>query len=158
MSNNFERMIAVVNEVFDTRHNPDQISVTEEEREKLQALHPATMNELADESGPIVWILLIPTTSEIMRMFLNREITEKELLEKTQVGISYDVVYLCSASVLPEYRGKGLAKKVTVDAVRLILEQHPIKYLFYWAFTPEGAYLAQATARELNLELKLLEH
>src|SRR5271170_6565505 len=110
MPGNFERMIALVNDFFDSRNDPDQISVTAADRDKLERIHPATMSELANEDGPIVWILLIPTTQAIMDRFIKGEITEQQLLDETHTGVGYDVIYLCSASVLPEYRHKGLAK------------------------------------------------
>src|SRR5437660_1649858 len=101
MADNFTRMIELVTTVFDTRNDPDQISVTPDERERLQQIHPATMSELASEDGPIVWILVIPTTRVIMEQFLKGKISEKELLQKTDPGDTYNAVYLCSASVLP---------------------------------------------------------
>ena len=153
MGDNFQRMIALVTEFFDTRNDPDQISVTTEEREKLENIHLATMSELADENGPIVWILLIPTTKEIMAHFIDGSITEKQLLQETQPGMAYDTIYLCSASVLPEHRHKGLAKKVTVDAINSIRKDHPIVSLFYWPFSDEGKKLAQAIAEEVRLPL-----
>ena len=153
MANNFDRMIELVNTFFDTRNDPDQISVTKEERAKLDAIHPATMSELANEDGPIVWILLIPTTQAVMERFLKGVISEKQLLEETNPGESYDAIYLCSASVLPEFRRQGLAKKVGGDAIQSIRKDHPIKALYYWPFSDEGRELANAAAKNMGLPL-----
>jgi hypothetical protein len=153
MSPNFERMIALVNEFFDTRNDPDQISVSAEERTRLEQLHPATMSEMSNEDGPIVWILLVPTTRPIMDRFLAGAISEKQLLMETQPDISYDAVYLCSASVLPEFRHKGLAKKVTTEAINSIRADHRIDCLFYWPFSDEGQLLAQTIANGQQLPL-----
>ena len=153
MPGNFERMIQLVNEFFDTRSDPDQISVSNEERKKLEQIHPATLSEYADDGGPIVWILLIPTTQAIMERFINGAITEKQLLAETKPGDEYDAIYLCSASVLPEYRHKGLAKKVTIDAISSIRRDHKIKSLFYWPFSEEGKALARSMAEETGLPL-----
>jgi ribosomal protein S18 acetylase RimI-like enzyme len=65
----------------------------------------------------------------------------------------YDTVYLCSALVLPEHRGKGLAKRLTCAAIKSIQADHPITCLLYWAFSHEGAKLAVSVARELGLPL-----
>jgi len=95
-------MLAIIDEVFETRDDPEQIQVTQQQLKKLQAIHPATLSELADENGPVIWILIIPTTKIIMQEFLEDKISEKALLEKTQAGINYDCIYLCSATKLPE--------------------------------------------------------
>ncbi len=153
MPDNFNRMIQLVTEFFDTRNDPDQISVTPEEREKLESIHPATLSELANDDGPMVWILLIPTSTSIMDRFINGTITEKQLLEETQPGVAYDTIYLCSASVLPEYRQKGLAKKVAIEAINSIRKDHTIKSLFYWPFSSEGRGLAKSISREVDLPL-----
>ncbi len=158
MANNFDRMLQVIGDVFDTRNDPDQISVNEEERELLEKIHPDTLSEFANEDGPLVWILLIPTTEEIMQRFLSGVISEKQLLYETPIGSSYDVIYLCSASVLPEARNKGLAKKLTLDAIGNIQKDHAIKALFLWPFSPEGKTLAQSIAAQLGLPLHEKKH
>src|ERR1043165_4164813 len=102
---NFNRMMKGIDEVFATRNDPDQLQVTPGQIKKLQALHPASLSELADENGPLIWVLMIPTTNKIMKDFLAGIISENELLNQTTPGMSYESVYLCSASTLPEARG-----------------------------------------------------
>jgi len=157
MSNNFNRMLQLVNEFFDTKNDPDQLSVTEEDRKKLYAIHPATMSEYVEGDGPVVWLMCIPTTGDIMNKFLRAEIGEKQLLAETPVGGVYDAIYLCSAMVLPEYRRKGLAKRVAMDAINAIRKDHPIKSLFTWPFSEEGKALANAIASACNLPLLIRE-
>ncbi len=146
-------MLELVNTFFDTRNDPGQISVTDEQREKLMQLHPATLSELANEDGPIVWVLLIPTNKQIMEQFLNGEISEKQLLDLAQPGESCQSLYLCSASVLPEFRKQGLARKVTIGAINSIRAQYSISTLYFWPFSSEGRALAQSIADELGIEL-----
>ena len=153
MANNFDRMIKLVTEFFNTRNDPGQISVSEEERERLSKIHPATMSEFANEDGPVVWILMIPTIEAIMHRFLQGTISEKQLLEETQPGDTYNAIYLCSAYTLPEFRRKGLAKKVAFEAFNSICKDHPIKALFYWPFSEDGKVAAQAAAKEAGLPL-----
>jgi GNAT superfamily N-acetyltransferase len=88
-----------------------------------------------------------------MRQFIKKEINEQELLNKTPLRVKYDAIYLCSALVLPEFRGKGLAKRLMCKAVKSIMKQHPIKALFYWAFSVAGKRLANSAAKECNLPL-----
>ncbi|MCX6144234.1 MAG: hypothetical protein NTZ35_13545 [Ignavibacteriales bacterium] len=152
---NLKRMIALAEEFFDVKNDPDQISVDEETRKRLLAIHPNTMTEVRNEDGPIVWILVIPTTADVMEQFLARNINEQQLLQKSSPGGQYEAVYLCSALVLPEHRGKGMAKCAAVQAVREIQKQHPIRDLFAWTFSAEGERLAVSIARELGLPLRL---
>jgi ribosomal protein S18 acetylase RimI-like enzyme len=152
---NLKRLIALAEEFFDVKNDPDQISVDEETRAKLLAIHPNTMTEVRNDDGPIVWILTIPTTTGVMEQFLSKEINEQQILEKTVPGDTYEAVYLCSALVLPEHRGKGMAKRTAVQAVREIQKQHPIKELFAWTFSVEGGGLAVSIAKELGLPLRI---
>ncbi len=153
-NDNLQRMIQLADEFFETKNDPDQISVNEGVLSLLGKIHPATLSERRDQDGPIVWILVLPTTHRLMEEFIAGEINERELLEKTPVGTTYDTVYLCSALVLPEHRGKGLARSLGVEAVRSIQRDHPIKDLFFWPFSAEGRKLAHSIARELALPLR----
>ena len=153
MNKNLERMLELVGSFFDTKNDPDQLSVDEKVMEKLEKIHPSCMSELDEGDGPIVWILLIPTTEAVMKKFLAKEISEMQLFKETEPGQNYEAIYLCSASVLPEYRRKGLATKVGYDAIRNIMKDHNIKALYYWSFSPEGQALAEKAANKLHLPL-----
>jgi ribosomal protein S18 acetylase RimI-like enzyme len=153
MSNNLQRMLQLVNEFFDTKNDSDQLQVTEEDRKRLEAIHPATMTEYVDGDGPVLWILLIPTTQEIMNRFIKAEISETQLLHSTPIGGTYDALYLCSASVLPEYRRKGLAKRMAMEAINEIRATQPLAFLFTWSFSDEGKALAAAIAKDCGLPL-----
>lgn len=151
--NNFERMMAIITEVFDTRNDPEQLQVDESVIEALQKIHPATLSEFADENGPAIWILIIPTTDEVMHLFLENKISEQGIMERTKPGMTFEAIYLCSASVLPEYRRKGMAKKLCIDAINAIRTDHPIKSLYVWPFTEGGNGLAEKIAEETGLTL-----
>lgn len=151
---NFARMIALADEVFDMRNDPEQISVDGSVLDRLQAIHPATMGEVADENGPVAWMLVIPTTREVMEDFLEKRISERQILERTSSGEKATAVYLCSALVLPEHRGMGYAKRLALDAIRAIRKEHPIDTLYVWAFTTEGRGLAASVAKEAGLSLR----
>jgi ribosomal protein S18 acetylase RimI-like enzyme len=158
MPNNFQRMLDLIGQVFDTRNDPEQLQVTDKDRKKLEQLHPSTLSEFADENGPAVWILLIPTTAAIMNDFIEGRISEQAVLDQTKVGGTFESVYLCSATVLPEYRGKGIAKKLTVEAINNIRKTHPLKALFVWPFTGEGDGLADTISKETGLPLYKRAH
>jgi len=150
---NFNRMMQIIDEVFATRNDPDQLQVTPSQLEKLQQIHPSTLNELSDENGPLIWALMIPTTRAVMMDFIENRISEKQLLEHTPLHVSYDCIYLCSVSTLPEMRGKGKTKALCLDAIQAIRKDHPITTLFVWPFTSEGNMLAEALAKACGLEL-----
>jgi hypothetical protein len=150
---NFSRMIKLIDEVFATRDDPDQLQVTQKQIKRLEKIHPATLTELTNEEGPITWILMIPTTTAVMEQFIQHQISEKALLDKTLPGESFSCIYLCSATTLPEYRGKGETKKLCLDAIERIRKNYEIKTLFVWPFTKEGEKLAETIALACDLKL-----
>ncbi len=153
MPSNLDRMIQLAEEFFSTKNDPDQISVTPEVMERLRKIHPSTMTEQDDGDGPVAWILVIPTTHDLMEKFVSKKITERQLLEMTPLHGKFDAVYLCSALVLPEHRGKRLATRLTCEAVRAIRADHPITSLLYWAFSEDGTHVARAVAEILGIPL-----
>ena len=150
---NFERMIQMAEEVFDTKSDPNQLDITQEVLEGLAKIHPATRSEFSDENGPAVWILIIPTTAELMNQFIAGKISEQELYERTKSVSVFESIYLCSAMVLDEYRGKGIAKRMTMEMINSIRNDHPIQSLFVWPFSEKGDKLAEVIARESKLPL-----
>ncbi len=152
-STNFQRMIALADEVFSYRTDPEQLDVNEAVIEKLHTLHASTLSEHVLGDGPVVWILLIPTTLETMHQFINSKITERQLLEQTKAGEMYEAIYLCSALVLPEFRRKGLAKQLTLEAIHKIQYEYPIKFLYVWPFSKEGEELSELMSEQLGLPL-----
>jgi hypothetical protein len=161
MKPNFSRMLELIDETFATRQDPGQIQVTQEQMKKLQNIHPATLSELNNEDGPLIWVLLIPTTRSIMDDFLRGKISETKLLKNTKppsnrpgiVDQEYDCLYLCSATALPEARKKGDTKKLCLKAIKSISKDHKIKTLFVWPFSKEGEELAKSIANECRMEL-----
>ncbi len=152
-TSNFERMINLAVETFAAHNDPNQLDVNEDVIKQLEQLHPATLSEQNESDGPVVWILLIPTIAELMNDFIVEKISESELLNKTPLNIKYDSLYLCSALVLPQFRRKGLAKKIALEAIQKIRIDHPIKNLFTWNFSMEGALLSESIAKQENIPL-----
>jgi hypothetical protein len=150
---NLERMIKLANEVFAVKSDPSQLDVNAEVLARLKKIHPATISEFNEGNGPVAWVLLIPTTTELMNMFVEEKITEKELYEQTPLNITYDAIYLCSALVLEEYRRKGITRNLALKAIRRIQKKHPLKSAFVWAFSPEGDWAAETIARLAGLTL-----
>ncbi len=150
---NLERLIQLADNVFAAKSDPDQLDVDWQVQEKLRKIHPSTVSDFDEGLGPVAWVLLIPTTKDLMKKFLENEISEKQLYEMTPIGASYDAIYLCSALVLEEFRRKGIAKQLSLKAIEDIRKVHPIKALFVWTFSREGGLGAESIARLTSLPL-----
>jgi len=150
---NFERMIQLSDQVFSSRTDPDQLNVNEDVMEHLQLIHPSTIYKYDKGKGPVCWVLCIPTTLDLMNRFMDQKISERELYELTPLHTKYEAIYLCSALLLEEFRGKGIATGLAVEAVETIRADHDIKALFMWAFSKEGEKLAQKLSGLMNLPL-----
>jgi predicted GNAT family acetyltransferase len=150
---NYERMIQLADEVFSSRNDPDQLNLDENVMEHLQLIHPDTISEYDNGNGPVCWILCIPTTLDLMTQFINKEISERELYELTPLNTKYEAIYLCSALLLEEFRGKGIAQRLGGKALENIKIDHSIKALFFWPFSKEGEKLADKASRLMGLPL-----
>jgi hypothetical protein len=150
---NFERLVQLAEEVFAVKSDPSQLNVDQEVIERLFRIHPSTVSEQRDENGPVAWLLVIPTTMDLMKRFLAEEITERELFNLTPLDTAYEAIYLCSGLVLEEYRRKGITKKLALQAIEAIRKDHPIKTLFSWAFSTEGDRAAERIAELVELPL-----
>jgi hypothetical protein len=150
---NFERMIELSDEVFSSRTDPDQLNVNATVMEHLALIHPDTISEYDEGNGPVCWILCIPTTLHLMHQFINKEISERALYELTPLNTNYEAIYMCSALLLEEFRGKGFAQNLAVKAIESIQKDHSIKALFFWAFSKEGEKLAEKLSRLMDLPL-----
>jgi ribosomal protein S18 acetylase RimI-like enzyme len=153
MPTNYERMIQLAEEVFAVKNDPDQLDVDQDVLERLRKMHPSTVSEYDDGNGPVAWILLIPTTLDLMSRFLANKISEKQLFDLTPLNIKYEALYLCSAMVLEEYRRKGIAKRIALEAIDSIRKDHPLKALFVWPFSREGDLASEILARLVSLPL-----
>ncbi len=155
---NYERMLQLASDTFAVQNDPQQLNINESVIEQLQCLHPSTLSEYSTPQGPASWVLLIPTTREIMDAFLGGTISEKELLDKTPPGTPCRALYLCSAMTLPEFRNQGLTKKIALRAIEQVRKTFPIEVLFVWNFSPEGAWLARSLSKATGLPLLEKNH
>ncbi len=153
MNLNEQRLMNLIDEIFDTKNDPTQLNVNEEIIKQLLQINTFTLGEERIEAGPIAWTLVIPTTTEIMEQFIYETISENDLFYKSIKEQKYTSLYLCSAIVLPEYRRKGIAKRLLVQSVLMIIREHPIKSLVAWPFNSSGLHLSLSVAKECNLPL-----
>jgi predicted GNAT family acetyltransferase len=90
-----------------------------------------------------------------MEKFVAKKISEQQLLDLTSPASVYDAIYLCSAMTLPEHRNKGIAKRLTLEAIESIRKTNPVKELFVWPFSVEGKRLAESIAKIAGLPLRV---
>jgi hypothetical protein len=152
-TSNFQRMLQLASDEFDAKNDPTQLDVNEKTMKRLHKLHPSTLSEYDDGNGPVVWILVIPTSLDLMNRFISKKINEQEILDLTRPDTTYEALYLCSAMALEEYRGKGIAKRLTIEAIESIRKKHPLKSLFVWPFSQEGNGLAESISKAVGLPL-----
>jgi hypothetical protein len=150
---NLQRLIELADRVFAVKNDPNQLDVRPEVIERLKLMHPSTVSEYDDGNGPAAWVLVIPTTTELMNRFLECEISEKELFYLTPLHVKYEALYLCSALVLEEYRRKGIVKDLVLKAIKNMQKDHTLKSLFVWPFSKEGDLTAATIARMSSLPL-----
>ncbi len=146
-------MMHLAEKVFAVKNDPDQLDVDQEVLERLRQIHPDTVLAKDDGKGPVAWVLLIPTSLDLMNQFLSGKISEKELFYLTQPGEKYEAIYLCSALVLDEYRRKGITKQLSLKAITEIRKKHPLKAAFVWTFSNEGGWVAENIAQSACLPL-----
>jgi ribosomal protein S18 acetylase RimI-like enzyme len=155
MSDKLERMIALANEFFETKNDPEQLDVNEEVMGQLYSLHPSTINEYVVDGGPVCWILLIPSSIQTMDAFLSGKIGEKEILKQSLAEKKFEAIYLCSALVLPEFRKQGIAHKLSYDAIQNMKKNFQVKHLYAWPFSEDGEKLAQKISKEVGIGCEL---
>jgi predicted GNAT family acetyltransferase len=69
-----------------------------------------------------------------MNQFIEQKISEKELYELTPLNTKYEAIYLCSALLLEEFRGKGIAQELCIEAIEGIKKAHSIKSIIFLGF------------------------
>ena len=157
MPSHFERMLQLADEFFHVKNDPEQLDVDESVIEELYVLHPATVSEEADGDGPVCWILLIPSSMETMELFLKGDISEREILNRSAEDRKFETVYLCSALVLPEFRKKGIAERLTLTAINEMRKDFKIHFLYTWPFSAEGKLLSKKLAMKTGIPLRIRE-
>jgi hypothetical protein len=88
-----------------------------------------------------------------MNLFVQGELTERQLFDATEETTPKQAVYLCSAIVLPEFRRSGIAFDLSINSIRNIQEDHKIEAAFVWPFTDEGEALAHKVASSCGLTM-----
>lgn len=132
-----DKILNISEQFFGTVNDPEQIPITEGSNFKLHKLHPKSFIYKLENGEPISWVVVVPTSKELMDKFLRSEISEKELLDMSEPQKEYGALYLCAAFTVPEYRRKGYAVEMFEEAVNSIPHTADAD-LFTWPVSPEG--------------------
>jgi ribosomal protein S18 acetylase RimI-like enzyme len=146
-------MYALIEDVFNTDNDPTQLGFNEGDIEKLISLSPHTLQEAANQDGPYAWVSVFPTSLNLMNQFMTGLIDERQLFDCTNEETPKEVVYLCSAIVLPEFRSQGIALKLTAQAIEALKLVYPISAALIWPFSDNGLRLAERAAETCGITL-----
>ena len=158
MSSTIDETSKIVEEYFGTQKDPHQITTSPENRNWIYKNIKYYLNIIKHKDKIIGFSFMLPATKELMDKFISKKISEAELFEKIKISNVPQIpeaIYLCSAVIKKEFRGKGLATQASIKLINKFIDnsrQKPI--LFYWAWSNEGEKLAIKMAKLTNLELK----
>ena len=148
-----QKMDEIAERIFGTQKDPEQIPITKESGEKLEALTPHWIKyKLDGQNNPIAWVMILPTSLELMTEFLEGRINERELLDLTKPQDTYEALYLCAAITVPEYRRRGYAVELLIEGINSIPHDRNVK-LFAWPHSSEGEGLIEKIEKLLNTKV-----
>lgn len=144
--------LKIAEEFFGTEVDPEQIPISEKSFLKLNSYNKNTVLYITDDSdNTLGWSVVVPTSKELMNDFLDKNISEKELFDKTDFS-KVEALYLCSVFVLPKYRGRGYAKNLIKEAIDIFTKDKPLD-LFCWIYSDEGKKLTDSLENESGLNI-----
>jgi hypothetical protein len=152
---NYQRLLELADQLFNTKSDPEQLDVNEAVINTLHQISPVLVYEHQIDQEAVAWVTLIPSNEALTEAFINGGLTEKTYFEKSVELKQFDTIYLCSAIVLEEFRHQGIVSQQCKKAIELMRQNHPIKQLAAWPFTTEGLECANSIARQVGLPLIL---
>ncbi len=147
-----EKILKVSEEFFGTQTDPDQIVISTESANKLFSIHPDTILYKFNGEDPIAWSTIVPTSVDTMNKFVSKEISERELLEIAVKEKKFEALYLCGIFVLPEFRGKGFGKELSLKGISILSFGKKVP-LYAWTLSNEGEDLIKLVSKELDTEI-----
>ncbi len=145
----FDKMLKISEEYFGTANDPDQIPISKEAGDKIRSIHPETILYKFNKGNPIAWEVIIPTSLSVMNNFLHKKISERVLFEIAVKEKKHEALYLCSAFVLPEYRGRGYAKELIMKGIATLSQNKELP-LYCWIYSNEGKNLVDSLSKTLG--------
>jgi len=150
-------VIKLAEDYFGTHYDKEQAKITKERGIWIHDNLPDCLNIIKCNNEVIGFTFILPATKLLMKKFIMHKINEEQLFKKVQNLINFknfETLYLCSAFIKPEFRGKGLATKGFTKSIKKITKNKQKPTLFYWAYSKEGNKLALKIAKLTKLKIK----
>ncbi len=149
-----DKILNSAEKFFHTKNDSNQVQETYEAILKLQKLHPKSLIYKIDSRGNFIGsVTIIPTSKNLMNLFLNGAITEGELLKKSKPRKKYGAIYLLDAVILPKHRKKQHATKMFIKSINSIPRYKNFE-IFYWPFSKAGERLSKKIADHFGVKIK----
>lgn len=90
-----------------------------------------------------------------MNQFLNKEITEKELIKNIKTKITkknIETLYVMSAYIHKDHRTKGIATNTIIKMISYYQKEYENIELFAWTFSEQGKKLFEKIKKITNLK------
>ena len=148
----------MLEEYFKSENDVEQAPISKENIIWVHKNMPNCANVIKYDNKIIGSTFVVPCNRKLMEKFLSGKINENQLFEmiKKELNLSnFDSIYLASAFIKQEFRGRGLAVKGFVKSIKKLIGNKKVKpTLFYWGYSVEGKKLARKVAEITGLELK----
>jgi hypothetical protein len=153
----WNQLSAMIEAFYNTEQDPEQMPIRPNSTGKnwISTRIPecAVIIKMGDEL--VGNTLVLPCTQALMQDFITGQINEAQLVEKIrEEEITYETmqtIYSCSAFIVPEHRGKGLAMQALIHSIKSITTRKiPI---FYWEYSTVGKIITEKYAACLGVEL-----
>ncbi len=150
-----QKILKTAEEFFGTADDPEQIPISNSSFQKLMSLDQETIKlKTGSEENPLSWTVVIPTSKEVMNLFLEKKITERMLFDEAVAEKKFEALYLCSAFTIPRHRQKGLATDLFLDSIKKFAPDKSIK-LYAWIYSEEGRKLINKLQSQLGRKIRI---
>lgn len=137
---------AIAEDAFRTAEDPTQVQIRPGGGTWLIDNIPECMRVIRYDKQVVGSTLIVPTSREVMQLFLNKKINEAELFARVRAAAApiWEAIYLCSAVLLPEHRGKGVATTSAMLSIDWVLaNKNPRPDFYVWPTNADGMHATQ---------------
>jgi len=117
-------------EQIKTKHNT---TVQKKNSTNYKKKHPYSFSIIKNKNEIIGFITIIPCNKDLMNQFLNKEITEKELIKNIKTKITkknIETLYVMSAYIHKDHRTKGIATNTIIKMISYYQKEYENIELF----------------------------
>jgi ribosomal protein S18 acetylase RimI-like enzyme len=143
--------------IFGTDNDPTQSPPTVEYSEKIIRIDKENVVCMKDADTLMGWSVVLPTSIQLKNLFLSRQITERELVDRATSSPQFEALYLFAVTVKPEYRRKGIGSALFARQIEYYSTSKGITSYYAYAFSLEGKKLIDSTSRDCKISIEVLE-